>query len=53
MFQLTVSDLCLQVEFGRPSELLNNEKGLLRALVDESGDREKLYAMANAASASP
>lgn len=40
-----------QVEFGKPSELLENEKGLLRALVDESGDREKLYAMANGATA--
>lgn len=41
-----------QVEFGKPSELLRNEKGMLRALVDESGDREKLYAAANGASAS-
>ena len=38
------------VEFGKPSELLKNEQGKFRALVDESGDREKLYAMANAAS---
>lgn len=35
-----------QVEFGKPSELLKNEKGFLRALVDESGDKEALYAMA-------
>ncbi|EJF59658.1 P-loop containing nucleoside triphosphate hydrolase protein [Dichomitus squalens LYAD-421 SS1] len=41
------------VEFGRPSELLRNEKGFLRALVDESGDREKLYAMAAAAAGEP
>lgn len=41
-----------QVEFGKPSELLGNEDGMLRALVDESGDREKLYAAANGASAS-
>ncbi|KAH9911177.1 P-loop containing nucleoside triphosphate hydrolase protein [Epithele typhae] len=34
------------VEFGSPAELLKNEKGMLRSLVDESGDREKLYAMA-------
>ncbi|KAI0768312.1 P-loop containing nucleoside triphosphate hydrolase protein [Trametes elegans] len=40
------------VEFGKPSELLKDEKGLLRALVDESGDREKLYAMAAGASKS-
>ncbi|KAI0329604.1 multidrug resistance-associated ABC transporter [Cubamyces sp. BRFM 1775] len=36
-------------EFGSPSELLKNEKGMLRALVDESGDKDALYAMANAA----
>lgn len=42
----------LQVEFGKPSALLENEKGMLRALVDESGDREKLYAAAMGASAS-
>ncbi|KAJ7675294.1 hypothetical protein B0H17DRAFT_1207802 [Mycena rosella] len=30
----------------RPRVLLQNPKGKLRALVDESGDREKLYAMA-------
>jgi hypothetical protein len=34
-----------QVEFGQPSELLKNRKGLLRALVDESGDKDTLYAM--------
>ena len=37
----------LQAEFDKPSALLKNEKGLLRLLVDESGDKEKLYAMAN------
>lgn len=42
----------MQVEFGKPSELLENEKGLFRALVDESGDRGKLYAIAMGASAS-
>lgn len=41
-----------QVEFGKPSELLQNGKGMLRALVDESGDKEKLYAMATGASSS-
>ncbi|THH12876.1 hypothetical protein EW146_g7283 [Bondarzewia mesenterica] len=34
------------VEFDKPSELLKNEKSMLRALVDQSGDREALYAMA-------
>ncbi|TCD68828.1 hypothetical protein EIP91_009695 [Steccherinum ochraceum] len=34
-------------EFDKPSELLKNEKGLLRRLVDESGDKEKLIAMTN------
>ena len=40
------------VEFGKPSELLQKEKGMLRALVDESSDKEKLYAMAEAAASS-
>ncbi|KAH9951515.1 hypothetical protein B0H21DRAFT_775731 [Amylocystis lapponica] len=39
-------------EFGPPSELLKNEKGGLRALVDQSGDRDVLYAMATSAGAS-
>ncbi|KAJ6612652.1 P-loop containing nucleoside triphosphate hydrolase protein [Mycena sp. CBHHK59/15] len=34
------------VEFDSPKVLLKNTKGKLRALVDESGDKEKLYAMA-------
>ncbi|KAH9939277.1 uncharacterized protein BXZ73DRAFT_76000 [Epithele typhae] len=38
------------VEFGAPTELLKNEKGTLRALVDESGDKEKLYDMVKASS---
>ncbi|RPD70679.1 P-loop containing nucleoside triphosphate hydrolase protein [Lentinus tigrinus ALCF2SS1-7] len=50
--KIMVLDAGRIVEFGEPSELLKNEQGMLRALVDESGDREKLYAMANAASAS-
>ncbi|KAF9233710.1 hypothetical protein BU15DRAFT_90237 [Melanogaster broomeanus] len=37
-------------EFGTPWELLRNEKGMLRALVDESGDSEALYSMASSAS---
>jgi ABC-type multidrug transport system fused ATPase/permease subunit len=34
------------VEFDKPSTLLKVEGGYLKALVDESGDRENLYAMA-------
>ncbi|KAJ7093000.1 hypothetical protein B0H15DRAFT_972793 [Mycena belliarum] len=34
------------VEFDAPKVLLKNPKGKLRALVDESGDKESLYAMA-------
>ncbi|KAJ7246793.1 hypothetical protein B0H12DRAFT_753891 [Mycena haematopus] len=34
------------VEFDAPKELLKNPKGKLRALVDESGDKDNLYAMA-------
>lgn len=33
------------VEFGRPSELLKIDGGKLKSLVDESGDKEALYAM--------
>ncbi|KAJ6500769.1 P-loop containing nucleoside triphosphate hydrolase protein [Mycena sanguinolenta] len=36
-----------QVEFARPRELLANEDGMLRALVDESQDRDILYSMAS------
>lgn len=36
----------MQVEFGKPRDLLKNVNGLLRALVDESGEKEALYAMA-------
>jgi ABC-type multidrug transport system fused ATPase/permease subunit len=32
-------------EFGAPQVLLKNDGGLLRALVDESEDRERLIAM--------
>ncbi|KAF5345715.1 hypothetical protein D9758_013070 [Tetrapyrgos nigripes] len=34
------------VEFDKPSVLLQNPNGKLRALVDESADRERLYSMA-------
>lgn len=36
-----------QAEFDKPSELLKKESSLLHKLVEESGDKEKLYAMAN------
>lgn len=35
------------VEFGTPGDLLKNENGVLRSLVDESGDKETLYNMAS------
>ena len=37
------------VEFDTPKALLKRKDGLLRALVEESSDKEALYAMANAA----
>ena len=37
------------VEFGKPNELLKIENGMLKALVDESGEKEHLYAMADGA----
>jgi len=36
----------LQVEFDRPKDLLQNERGMLRGLVDGSGDQETLYELA-------
>lgn len=33
------------VEFGKPSELLQTKDGKLKALVDESGDKDVLYKM--------
>jgi ABC-type multidrug transport system fused ATPase/permease subunit len=35
------------VEFDSPKMLLTKEGGFLRALVDESADKEMLYALAN------
>jgi ABC-type multidrug transport system fused ATPase/permease subunit len=32
-------------EFDAPAELMKDKNGLLRALVDESADKEELYAM--------
>lgn len=34
-----------QVEFGKPRELLEKKNGVLRSLVDASGDWKKLYRM--------
>ena len=34
------------VEFDSPKELLKRDTSLLRALVDESADKDALYAMA-------
>ncbi|TFK80780.1 P-loop containing nucleoside triphosphate hydrolase protein, partial [Polyporus arcularius HHB13444] len=48
--KIMVLDAGRIVEIGKPAELLKNEKGLLRALVDESGDKEKLHSMATASS---
>ncbi|KAF9809989.1 hypothetical protein IEO21_07181 [Rhodonia placenta] len=44
--KIMVLDAGRIAEFGKPSDLLSIEGGLLRALVDESGDKDKLYAMA-------
>jgi len=49
--KIMVLDAGRIVEFGKPNELLMKEKGMLRALVDESGDKETLCAMAREASA--
>lgn len=35
-----------QVEFDTPRNLLRIERGVLKALVDGSGDKDNLYAMA-------
>ncbi|KAG1908484.1 uncharacterized protein F5891DRAFT_993333 [Suillus fuscotomentosus] len=45
--KIMVLDAGKLVEFGSPWELLRNEHGMLRALVDESGDKEALYAAAH------
>ncbi|CCM05744.1 uncharacterized protein FIBRA_07976 [Fibroporia radiculosa] len=44
--KIMVLDAGRIVEFGKPSELLQNEDGMLRALVEESGDKAGLLAMA-------
>ncbi|RXW23865.1 hypothetical protein EST38_g2012 [Candolleomyces aberdarensis] len=45
--KIMVLDAGRIVEFDKPSELLKDPKGKLRALVDESGDKEHLFDMAN------
>jgi hypothetical protein len=36
----------MQVEYDSPANLLKNEKGFLHSLVEESGDKQHLYDMA-------
>ncbi|EPT00314.1 hypothetical protein FOMPIDRAFT_1023884 [Fomitopsis schrenkii] len=50
--KIMVLDAGRIAEFGKPSELLKNEKGMLRALVDESGDKDILHAMATGSAGS-
>ncbi|KAG1769620.1 hypothetical protein EDD22DRAFT_868510 [Suillus occidentalis] len=45
--KIMVLDAGKLVEFGSPLELLQNEQGMLHALVKESGDKEALYAAAH------
>lgn len=44
--KIMVLDAGRIVEFDKPSELLKNDKGSLRSLVDESGDKAHLFEMA-------
>ncbi|TFY83125.1 hypothetical protein EWM64_g881 [Hericium alpestre] len=44
--KIMVLDAGRIVEFGKPNELLKKQDGYLRSLVEESGDKEHLYAMA-------
>jgi ABC-type multidrug transport system fused ATPase/permease subunit len=44
-FMQMVLDAGNIVEFGKPSELLQIKDGKLKALVDESGDKDTLYEM--------
>ncbi|KAJ6610803.1 hypothetical protein B0H10DRAFT_2059064 [Mycena sp. CBHHK59/15] len=46
--KIFIPNCSTQVEFDAPKELLKIKNGKLRALVDESGDRDALYAMAGA-----
>nr|GAT58777.1 predicted protein [Mycena chlorophos] len=45
--RIMVLDAGSMVEFGSPKELVAKEKGLLRAMVEESADRDVLRAMAS------
>ncbi|KAF7324455.1 ATP-binding cassette transporter abc4 [Mycena sanguinolenta] len=45
--RIMVLDAGMIAEFASPRELLANEEGMLRALVDESQDRDILYSMAS------
>ncbi|KAF9243741.1 P-loop containing nucleoside triphosphate hydrolase protein [Melanogaster broomeanus] len=44
--KIMVLDAGRIVEFGSPEELLQNHQGMFKGLVDESGDKGTLYAMA-------
>ncbi|KAF9469423.1 P-loop containing nucleoside triphosphate hydrolase protein [Collybia nuda] len=46
--KIMVLDAGRIVEFDHPSQLLKNENGFFRSLVDESGDKDALYAAAGA-----
>ncbi|KAF7368865.1 ATP-binding cassette transporter [Mycena venus] len=46
--KIMVLDAGRIVEFDSPKALLKNKHGMLRALVDESGDKDALYKMAEA-----
>ncbi|KAH8101555.1 hypothetical protein BXZ70DRAFT_101862 [Cristinia sonorae] len=48
--KIMVLDAGRLVEFGEPGDLLRNDAGLFRALVDGSGDKELLYSMAKRSS---
>lgn len=45
-FRHSTHQNCFQAEFEAPNELLKKEGSLFKALVDESGDKAALYAMA-------
>jgi len=47
--KIMVLDAGRIVEFDTPKTLLQNKNGKLRALVDESGDKDALYKMASGA----
>ncbi|OCH87305.1 multidrug resistance-associated ABC transporter [Obba rivulosa] len=51
--KILVLDAGRIVEFDTPAELLKNETGILRTLVEESGDKELLFSMAQGAEHSP